>query len=66
MIAEFYKRGEIQTEQQFSNALGKWKTIWMELPRKLLEQTVFNRKPKNEKHMLIVKDKPTHDENLPQ
>ena len=36
----------------------------MELPSKLLEQIAFNTRPKIEKHMLIVMDKSTHEENL--
>ena len=36
----------------------------MELPSKLLEQIVFNTRPKTEEHMLIVMDKSTHEEHL--
>ena len=36
----------------------------MELPSKLLEQIVFNTRPKIEEHMLIVMDKSTHEEHL--
>ena len=36
----------------------------MELPGKLLEQNVFNTRPKIEKHMLIIMDKSTHEEHL--
>ena len=36
----------------------------MELPSKLLEQIAFNTRPKIEEHMLIVKDKSTHEEHL--
>ena len=36
----------------------------MELPSKLLEQIVYNTRPKIEKHMLIVMDKSTHEEHL--
>ena len=36
----------------------------MELPTKILEQIVFNRRPKIEEHMLIVMDKSTHEEHL--
>ena len=33
----------------------------MELPSKLLGQGAFNTRPKNEKHLLIVMDKSTHE-----
>ena len=36
----------------------------MELPSKLLEQIVCNTRPKIEEHMLIVRDKSTHEEHL--
>ena len=38
----------------------------MELPSKLLEQTVFNTRPKIEEHMLISMDKSTYEEHLSQ
>ena len=38
----------------------------MELPSKLLEQIAFNARPKIEEHMLILMDKSTHQEHLPQ
>ena len=38
----------------------------MELPSKILEQIAFNRRPKIEKHMLIIMDKSTHEEHLSQ
>ena len=38
----------------------------MELPSKLLEQIVFNTRPKIEEHMLIVFNKYTHEEHLSQ
>ena len=38
----------------------------MELPRKLLEQIVFNTRPKKEEHILIIMDKNTHEEHLSQ
>ena len=38
----------------------------MELPGKLLEQIAFNTRPKIEEHMLIVKNKSTHEEYLSQ
>ena len=34
------------------------------LPSKLLEQIVYNTRPKIEEHMLIVMDKSTHEEHL--
>ena len=36
----------------------------MELPSKLLEQIAFNKRLKIEEHMLIVLDKPDHEEHL--
>ena len=36
----------------------------MEQTSKFLEQIAFNTRPKLEKHMLIVMDKSTHEENL--
>ena len=36
----------------------------MELPSKILEQIAFNKRPKIEEHMLIVLDKPDHEEHL--
>ena len=36
----------------------------MELPSKLLEQIVFNTRPKIRDHMLIVMDKSIHEEHL--
>ena len=36
----------------------------MELPSKLLEQIVFNTRPKIEEHILIVMDKSIHEEHL--
>ena len=38
----------------------------MELPSKLLEQIAFNTRAKIEERMLIVTDKSTHEEHLPQ
>ena len=38
----------------------------MQLPTNLLEQIVYNTRPKIEEHMLIVMDKTTHEEHLPQ
>ena len=36
----------------------------MEPPSKILEQIVFNTRPKIEEHMLLVMDKSTHEEHL--
>ena len=36
----------------------------MELLSKILEQKAFNTRPKTEEHMLIVMDKPVHEEHL--
>ena len=36
----------------------------MEFPSKLIEQIVFNTRPKIEGHMLLVMNKSTHDEHL--
>ena len=63
---ELYKKGEIQNEQQYRNALNKISTLKMELPSKILEQVAFNTRPKIEEHMLIVMDKSTHEEQLSQ
>ena len=38
----------------------------MELPSKLLEQIVFNTRPKIEEHMFIIMDKSTHEEHFSQ
>ena len=38
----------------------------MELPSKLLEQIAFNTRPKIEEHLLIIMEKPTHEEHLSQ
>ena len=38
----------------------------MESPSKLLEQMVFNTRPKIEEHMLIVMDESTNEEQLAQ
>ena len=38
----------------------------MELPNHLLEQIVFIKRPKIEEHMLMVLDKSTYEEHLPQ
>ena len=38
----------------------------MELSSKILEQRVFNTRPKIEEHMLIDMDKSTHEEHLSQ
>ena len=37
LLDELYKRGEIQNEQQYPNALDKFRNQKMELPSKLLE-----------------------------
>ena len=36
----------------------------MDFPSKLLKQIAFNTRPKNEKHMLIIMKKTTHEEHL--
>ena len=38
----------------------------MELPSKFLERIAFNTRPKIEEHVLIIMDKPTHEEHLSQ
>ena len=38
----------------------------MQLPSKLLEQIAFNKRSRNEEHMLVVMDKSTHEEHLAQ
>ena len=57
LIDEVYKKGGLQCEQQYRNALSKYHTQQMELPSKILEQKTFNAKPKIEEHLLIVMDK---------
>ena len=64
LIDELYKRGELQNEQQYRNALNKFSSIYMELPSKLLEQIAHIKRPKLEEHMLIVMDKSIHEEHL--
>ena len=66
LIDELHKRGEIQTEKQYRIALNKFSTLEKELPSKLLEQIAFNTRPKIEEHMLIIMDKSTHEEHIPQ
>ena len=46
LVDELYKRGEIQNEDQYRNALDKFSTRLMELPSKLLEQMAFNTRAK--------------------
>ena len=60
----YTKKGEIQTEQQYKNALNKFILIKWNYLSKLLETIAFNTRPKIEEHMLIVMDKSTHEENL--
>ena len=61
---KLYKTVETQNEQQCRDALDKFHTNKVELPNKILEQTVFNTRPKIEEHMLFVMDKYTHEEHL--
>ena len=37
----------------------------MELPSKLLEQIEFKTRSRNQKHMLIIMDKSTHEDTYP-
>ena len=60
LIDDLFKRGEIQNNQQFRNALDKFPNIQMELPSKRLEKIAFNARPRIEEHMLIVMDNSTH------
>ena len=66
LIDELYKRGEIQNQQQYRNALDKFSTNSMELPSKLLAQIAYNTAPEIEELILIVMDKCTHEEHLSQ
>ena len=66
LIAELYKRGEIQNKQQYRNAPNNFSNQQMELSSKLLEQIASNTRPKIEEHMLLVMDKSTHEEHLSQ
>ena len=64
LIDELCKRGEIQYEQQYRNALDNFNTQQMELPSEIFEQIAFNTTPKIKEHMLIVMDKSNHEEHL--
>ena len=57
-------RKKKQNKQQYRNALDKFLPIKLELPSKLLEQIVFDTRPKIEEHMLNIMDKYTHEEHL--
>ena len=48
LIDGIYKKGELQNEQQYRNALNKFQTKEMELPSKILEQTAQNTDLKTE------------------
>ena len=63
---EFYKRGEIQNEQQYRTDHEKFHTQIMEPPGKILEQTAIYTRPTSEEHMLDVMDNSTHEEHLSQ
>ena len=56
LIGEMYKKGAIQKEQKYGNALDIFHAIQMELASKFWEQTDFNTESKIEKHMLILMD----------
>ena len=58
--------GEIQNKQQYRNALNKFSTLKKKLPSKILEQITFNTKSRHKERILIVMDKSTHGEHLPQ
>ena len=66
LIDEIYKRGEIQNKQQDRNALNKLSNLCMEQPSKILGQFAHNARPKIEEHMLILKEKSTHEDHLSQ
>ena len=66
LIDEFYKRGEIQNEQQHRNVLNKFHTKKIELLCKILKQIASSTRPKTEEHILIVIDKSTYEEHLAQ
>ena len=63
---EQYKSCEIQNGQKNQNSLVKLRTIKMELPKKNLEQIELDTIPKIEEHMLIVREKSTHERHLSQ
>ena len=62
LFDEFYKRGEIENDHQYRNALDKFSTQKTEFPSKNLEQLAFNTKPKIEELMLIFTNKSNHEE----
>ena len=65
-VVELYMRCWIQNAQAKRNAPGKKCTKQIELPGKFSEQIAFIARPKVEEHLLIVMDKPTHEEKLSQ
>ena len=66
LIDEFYKRGEIQNEQQDRTALDIFHSQQMELPSKNVEEVAINTRPIIEEHTLSVMDKSTHEKRLSQ
>ena len=66
LIDELYKRGKIQTEQQYRIALDKFLPNKMEIPSKLLDQIAFDTRSKIEEHLLIGMNKSTHAKHLSQ
>ena len=62
----YFKRGEIQNQQDYPNTFEKKYTKQMELPGNLSEQIVFNTRPKVDEQMPIVIDESTLEENLSQ
>ena len=66
LLDRLHKKCELENDQLHRNALDDFHAIKMELPCKLLEQIVFNTRPKKEEHMLLVMDKSMHEEHLSQ
>ena len=64
LIDEFYKRSEIQNEQEYRTALDNFHTQQMELPIKILEQIVIITRRKIEEHLLSDMVKSTHEGHL--
>ena len=63
---EFYRRSEIENEQQYRNDLDEIYTIQKELRSKFTQQLAINTRPKIEEHTLFVMDKPPDEAKLSQ
>ena len=54
LLDELYKRAEMETEQQYPKALGKFRTKIKKLPTKLLQKVTSNTSLKTDKHKFLV------------